>query len=142
MKIYNKRASFDYSLEPTKIEAGIVLKGIEAKAFREKRASLNQAYVKIIDNEIYLINANMPGDNQKGYNPTRSRKLLLHKNQILSLQNQTKQKKLQIVPTMMYNSGRKIKLSISLGKSKKKFEKKNSIKKKDIERDVLRELNS
>jgi SsrA-binding protein len=140
MKVFNKKASFEYELTPEKVEAGIVLKGIEAKAFRDGRINLSSAHVRVLDGEIYLINANIPANDIKGYEPTRMRKLLLHKNEILSIITKIKQKKLQIVPTMMYNSKSRIKLELVLGKPKRKFEKKESIKAKDIQRDLGREL--
>jgi SsrA-binding protein len=139
MKVFNKRASFEYELTPEKVEAGIVLKGIEAKAFRDGRINLSQAHVRVLEGEIYLINANMPAGEIKGYEPTRMRKLLLHKNEILSMITKMKQKKLQIVPTMMYNSKHRIKLELVLGVPKKKFDKKESIKAKDVQRDIDRE---
>lgn len=140
MKVLNKKASFEYQLTPEKIEAGIVLKGVEAKSFRDGRIDISQSYVKVIDGEIYLINGNIPAEGIKWYEPTRMRKLLLHKNEILSLITKMKQKKLQIVPTMMYNSKHRIKLELVLGVPKRKFDKKESIKNKDVQRDIDREL--
>lgn len=140
MKTFNKKASFDYLLTPEKVEAGIVLKGIEAKAFRDGRIDISQSHVKNIGGELYLINANIPVTGAIKYEPTRMRKLLLHKKEILSLIIKMKQKKLQIVPTVMYNSKHRIKLELVLGVPKRKFDKKDSIKKKDIKRDIDREL--
>lgn len=139
-RILNKKASFEYELTPEKVESGIVMKGIEAKAFRDGRADISQAYVKVIDGEIYLVNANIAAGEVKGYEPTRMRKLLLHKKEILSLITKMKQKKLQIVPVSMYNTGSRIKLELVLGVSKRKFDKKESIKKHDVQRDIDREL--
>ena len=140
MKVFNKKASFEYELTSEKIEAGLVLKGIEAKAFRDGRINLSSAHVRVLDGEIYLINANIVANNVKGYEPTRMRKLLLHKNEILSIITKIKQKKLHLVATMMYNSKSRIKLELVLGKPKRKFDKKESIKKKDVQRDIDREL--
>lgn len=140
MKVFNKRASFDYVLTPEKVEGGLVLKGIEAKAFRDGRANLSSSYVKIMNGEVFLINANIPVENANKYDSTRIRKILLHKNEIIALETKMKQKKLQIVPISMYNKGRKIKIEIALGKSKKEFQKKESIKKKDIQRDIERDF--
>jgi len=142
MRVFNKRASFDYELTPEKVEAGIVLKGIEAKAFRDGRVDLSQSHAKILDGEVYLVNANIPAGDIKGYEPTRTRKLLLHKKEILSLATKMKQKKLQIVPTAMYNTNSRIKLELVLGVPKRKFDKKESIKKHDIQRDMDRELSN
>ena len=140
MQVINKKASFEYKLTPEKVEAGIVLKGIEAKSFRDGRVNVSQSHVRIIDGEAYLINANIPAGEIKGYEPTRMRKLLLHKNEILSLVTKMKQKKLQLVPVSMYNSKHRIKLELVLGVPKRKFDKKESIKKHDVQRDIDREL--
>ncbi len=140
MKVFNKRARFDYELLPERVEAGVSLLGIEAKAFRDNRIDLSQSFVKILNEEAYLINANISAKGVQKYDSTRMRKLLLHKNEILSLIIKTKQKKLQIVPTMMYNSGKRIKVKLVLGKPKRKFEKKESLKKKDIEREIQTQL--
>lgn len=140
MQVTNKKASFEYELTPEKIEAGIVLKGIEAKAFRDGRVNISQSYVKVINGEIYLINANIPAEGIKWYEPTRMRKLLLHKNQILSLVTKIKQKKLQLVPVSMYNSKHRIKIELVLGVPKRQFDKKENIKKHDVQMDIDREL--
>lgn len=140
MQTFNKKASFEYELTPEKVEAGIVLKGVEAKSFRDGRVDISQSYAKVINGEIYLINANIPATGIKWYEPTRMRKLLLHKNEILSLVTKMKQKKLQLVPTKMYNSKHRIKLELVLGVPKRKFDKKESIKKHDVQMDMDREL--
>lgn len=142
MKVFNKKASFEYELTPERVEAGLVLKGVEAKAFRDGRINLSQSHVRVLDGEVYLINANMPVEGITGYEPTRMRKLLLHKNEILSIITKMKQKKLHLVATKMYNSKSRIKLELVLGKPKRKFDKKESIKKKDVQRDIERELKS
>lgn len=139
-RILNKKANFEYELTPEKVEAGVVLKGIEAKAFRDGRVDISQSHVRIMDGEVFLINANIPAGDIKGYEPTRMRKLLLHKNQITSLTTKMKQKKLQIVPVSMYNTNSRIKLELVLGVPKRKFDKKESIKKHDVQRDIEREL--
>src|SRR3989344_661184 len=98
MKLFNKRAKFEYELTGEGVEAGISLKGAEAKSIREGRGDLSQAFVKIIDSEAFLVNANVPAQGLQNYDATRSRKLLLHRAEILSLLTKMKQKKLQIVP--------------------------------------------
>lgn len=140
MKVFNKRARFDYQLTPEKMEAGLVLKGIEAKAFREKRINLSGSHIRILNGEMYLINANISASGDPSYQPTRMRKLLLHRHQILSLETKMKQKKLIIVPISMYNTKTRIKLEIGLGKPKKQFEKKESIKRADVDREIERQL--
>ncbi len=139
MKILNRKAGFDYLLSDERLEAGLSLKGIEAKSLREGRGDISQSFVKIIDNEIYLINANIPVPDSQTSDPTRSRKLLLHGSEIVSLLTKSKQQKLAIVPLKLYNKGRLIKIELALGKPKRNFEKKESIKRKDIERDMAQE---
>ena len=89
---------------------------------------------------IYLVNASIPIEGKKDYDPRRSRKLLLHKNQIVSITTKTKAKRLTLVPTKVYTKGRLVKAEIALAKSKKKFEKKQILKKKDIEREIEQQL--
>lgn len=140
MQIFNKRARYEYELTGEKVEAGLSLRGAEAKSIRENRADLSQSHVRIMGNEAFLINANIPVPGMKEYDSTRIRKLLLHRGEILSLLTKAKQKKLQIVPISLYNKGRLIKLSLELGKPKRKFEKKDSIKRHDIDRDIEKEF--
>jgi SsrA-binding protein len=140
MRIVNKNARFEYELTGEGVEAGISLLGVEAKSVREGRVDISQAAVRILGSEAYLINANIPAAGIQKYNATRMRKLLLHKGEILSLTTKMKQKRLQIVPLRVYNKGRLIKLYLELGKAKRKFEKKEAIKRKDIKRDIETEF--
>lgn len=140
MAIRNKTANFEYEFTGEGVEAGISLKGAEAKSLREGRGDISQAFVKIMKNEAYLVNANIPATGLANYDSTHIRKLLLHKGEILALLTKMKQKKLQIVPIRVYNKGRLIKLYLELGKPKRKFEKKESIKRHDINREIEREL--
>lgn len=137
MQITNKKARFDYRLFD-KYEAGVSLTGAEVKAIRAGHVDISQAYGKIINGEIYLLNASFTGEGVS--HPTRTRKLLLHKKQIISILTKIKQKKLTLVPTKLYTKGRLIKAEIALAKTKRKFEKKEAIKRKDIEREIKREL--
>lgn len=140
MRIFNKKAKFEYELTGEGVEAGISLKGTEAKAIREGRGDLSNSFVRITDLEAFLVNANIPAVGITDYDPTRTRKLLMHKGEILALLTKSKQKKLQLVPISIYNKGRIIKLYCELGKGKRKFEKKDSIKAHDIDRDIEREF--
>ena len=134
MKVFNRKAKYNYRFIE-KYEAGIVLTGDEGKAVKQGKVDIDKTYVKAIGNELYLINANFnkPGD-------TGSRKLLLHKEEIISLLTETKAKRLTLIPTKMYTRGRLIKLEFALAKSKRGYEKRDLIKRKDIERDIEREL--
>lgn len=134
MKVLNRKAKYHYELLD-RYDAGVVLAGDDVKAVKQGKVDINQAYVKAIGNELFLLNANF---NQSGDAGTR--KLLLHKKEINSILSETKAKKLTLIPTKMYTKGRLIKLEFALAKSKKKYQKKEIIKKKDIERDIEREL--
>jgi SsrA-binding protein len=140
MKIFNKRANFDYSILET-LEAGISLTGGEARAVRTGHINLTNSFVKIIEKEAFLVNANIPIPDKRNYDATTTRKLLLHKGQILDFLIKSKAKKLTIIPIVVYTKGRLIKLEIGLAKSKKVFEKKEAQKKLDIKRDIDREVN-
>ena len=140
MHTVNKKASFNYQLEPERIEAGISLTGAEAKAVRENRVNLSEAVARIINQEAFLINANISAVGTTGYIPSRSRKLLLHKSEITSIASKLKQQKLTLVPTKLYTKGHLVKCQLALGKLKRKFEKREVIKKKVITRELEQEL--
>ena len=137
--IVNKKARFIYNLFE-KFEAGISLLGGEVKAIRSGHADLSNSYAKIVANEVFLINANIPVPGKKEYNSTRTRKLLLHKGEVVSLQSKIGAKKLTLVPTKLYTKRHLVKVELAIAKSKREFEKKESIKKKDIEREIETEL--
>ena len=137
MKIINKKARFDYKLFE-KFEAGVVLTGSEAKAVKKGSVDLKSAHAKTIGNEIYLVNTNISANNVE--RPTRSRKLLLHKKQIVAIQTKIKAKRLTLVPTKIYTKGRLIKIEIAIAKAKRKYQKKESLKEKDIKREIERGL--
>jgi SsrA-binding protein len=139
MKIFNRKANYLYKLEGDRFEAGITLSGGEVKAVRSGRGDISQSYAKVLNGEIYLINANIPVLGAKAL-PTRTRKLLLHKNEILSIITKAKQQKLTLIPTKLYTKGRLIKAELALGKNKKTYEKRESIKRKDVDRDIEREF--
>jgi len=137
----NKKAHFDYLLFD-KFEAGIALLGTEIKSIRRNGANLKDSYIKITDNlEAYLINCHISPyefGNIFNHEPRRERKLLLNKKEIIKILNKVKQEKYTIVPTQMYFSSRWVKLEIALAKGKKLYDKRDSLKKKDIERDIKR----
>jgi SsrA-binding protein len=137
VKIINKKANFNYKLLE-KYEAGIALTGKEVKAFRKGAVDLSSSYGKIIKGEVYLVGANFSVDE----NPTRSRKLLLHKKEIVSILTKIKAKRLTLVPTKMYNKGRLIKVELALAKPKKKHSKRQDLKRADLDREAERELRS
>lgn len=137
MNITNKKAFFEYFIYD-KYEAGISLYGTEVKSVRENRVDLSNSYVKFIGDELFLINATFSSQNSPP--PPRSIKLLLHRREITQIASKIKAKKLTIVPLRMYNRGNLIKVEIALAKSKRSFEKKEAAKKKDLEREIEKEL--
>lgn len=142
MKITNKKAYFNYEISET-LEAGINLFGFEVKSIRLGKADLTGSFVRIIGSEAYLVNAKIfPYQNAQieNYDDHRTRKLLLHKNQIISLKSKLDGSNLSLIPVSLYLKHGFIKLEIGLGKGKKKYEKKEAIKKKDIQRDTEREI--
>jgi SsrA-binding protein len=141
MRIINKKAKFNYQLLE-KYEAGISLLGAEVKAVKKGNVDLSRSYAKVIGDEAYLLNANIAVIGKKDYDPKRSRKLLMHKSQITTIQTKIKAKKLTLVPVVMYTRGRLVKLEIALAKAKRKFEKREAIKKKEIEREIEAGLKS
>ena len=139
----NKKATFDYEILET-YEAGLELLGFEVKSIRGGKASLVGAFVVIRGGEAYLLNANIPpyqpGNTPRDYESTRTRKLLLKKSEISELIGKTEKTGLTLVPLKLYNRGSRIKLQVGLARNKKKHDKRASIKKKDIEREVGRKL--
>ncbi len=144
MKITNKRAFYDY-LITDKFEAGINLNGAEVKAVKLEHADLTGSYVRIIGSEAYLVNAKIfPYQYARpdGYDESRTRKLLLHKNEIISLKHKTDGAGLALVPISFYEKHGLIKLEVGVGKGKKKFDKKEAKKKADLDREIEQELAS
>lgn len=141
-KITNERAFFDYQLLD-RFEAGINLTGAEVKAIRMGHADLTGSFVKIQGSEAYLINAKIfPYQYARpdGYDEKRTRKLLLHKREIVSLKSKIGVGSLTIVPISMYTNTSHIKLQLALGKPKKKIDKRASIKKRDLDRELGAEI--
>ncbi len=139
----NRKARFDYEILE-KYEAGIELLGTEVKSIRSGKMSLEGAFVIVRGGEAFLINANIPPyqpkNTPKDYDPLRNRKLLLTKKEIDELVGSEKNKSLTIVPISVYTKGRKIKIEIALVKGKKKHDKRESIKKRETEREIRRTL--
>jgi len=139
----NRRASFDYDLLEN-YEAGIVLFGHEAKSAKSGHVNLSGAYISMRPGpngpELWLLNAHISLYKFAGkladYNPLRERKLLLAKKDIERLAGKTKEKGLTLIPVKMYTKRSFVKLEFALGRGKKKYDKRESIKQKDIERDL------
>ncbi len=141
MRSFNKKANFEYQILE-KLEAGISLTGGEAKAVRTGHLNLTNSFAKIIGGEAFLVNASIPIQGAQNYNPTRSRKLLLHKKEIISILTKSKAQNLTLVPVSMYTKGRLIKVELGLGKGKKQFEKRQSIKAREEKRRLEKEFNT
>ncbi|MEQ1499807.1 MAG: SsrA-binding protein SmpB [Parcubacteria group bacterium] len=141
--ITNRKASFDYEIQE-KYTAGMELFGFEVKSLRKGQGSLEGSHVTVRGNEAYLIGSYIPPFQEKnapeGYDPRRTRKLLLTKKEILELAKVEKTKGLTIAPLSVYNKGRVLKVDLGVGKGKKKYDKRESIKKQNTERDVRREF--
>jgi len=139
----NKKASHDYFIEDT-YEAGIVLTGTEIKSLRRGRANLNDAFATIRNGEIFLHNMHISpyeeGNRSNPADPTRARKLLLHKVQIHKLLGLSKQEGFTLVPLKVYIRNGYAKVLIGLGKGKKLYDKREAAAKRDAQRDIQRAL--
>lgn len=139
--IINRRAKFEYAFLE-KYEAGIQLMGTEVKSLRSGNASIADAYCAFEDDELFLINAHIAEykfGNINNHEPLRKRKLLLKKKELRKLQNKLKDKGLTIIPIeMLQNERGYVKLQIALAKGKKAFDKREDIKKRDIQREMDR----
>jgi len=139
----NRKARFNYEILE-KYETGIELLGTEVKSVRAGQMSLEGAFVIARGGEAFLINANIPPyqpkNSPKDYDPLKNRKLLLTKKEIAELAGSEKNKSLTIVPISVYNKNRKIKVEIALVKGKKKFDKRETIKKRDTDREIRRDF--
>lgn len=137
--VFNKRAKADYHLLET-FEAGIVLTGAEVKSVRAGDAKLQGSYVAITKGELWLVGAHIgrykPAGPQPDYDPTKSRKLLVGKRELLGLLGKIQEKGLTMVPLELYTKGAKIKCSFAIAKGKKLYDKREDLKKRDIEREM------
>lgn len=139
----NKRARFDYQILET-FEAGLVLAGYEVKSIKTGHISLQGAFVIIKDDEAFLLNAFVPPYQPKNtpldYDPSRTRKLLLHKSEIKALIGKSKQQGLTLAPLRVYTKHGKIKLEFGLAKGKKKIDKRQQIAKREAKRKIDRAI--
>lgn len=131
----NKKAWHEYEILQ-RFEAGLELKGAEIKSIREGRISLNGTFCRIQNNEAFVLNMHIA----KAEEPERSRKLLLHKNEIKTLLGKTQQKGLSLVPLSLYLKKGKAKLEIALVRGKKIYDRREQIKKRDIKRQTDRDV--
>jgi SsrA-binding protein len=145
MNVYseNKKATYDYEIIE-KYEAGLVLHGQEVKSIKTGHMHLTSSYVVFNQGEPFLIGAKIPAYQPKNapadYNPEQSRKLLLNKKEINYLAGRAKERGFALVPLKVYEQHGRIKLEFGLAKGKKTFDKKEKIKKRDVQRDIQRAL--
>ncbi len=141
----NKKVYYDYFIEET-FEAGIVLQGTEVKSLREGRASLGDAFAIIRNEEAFLLNLHISpytrGDIFTQPDTTRRRKLLMHKKEIIKLTGKIKEKGCTLVVTKLYFKRGRAKVELALGKGKKHYDKRETIKKRTVEREISREYKS
>lgn len=140
--IRNKRATFDYEILE-RFECGVELLGTEVKSVRNHHGSLIGAHVAVIGGELVLMNAHIPPWQEKNiegeFDPYRTRKLLVHKKELAELQKSLHTKGLTVVPISLYNKGRVIKCEVAIARGKKQFNKKESLKSRDLDREQRRE---
>lgn len=139
----NKRVRFDYDILET-VEAGLVLSGPEVKSVRGKQINLKGSYVAFTDRAAWLKLAHISPYRYAGtltdYDPIRPRKLLLSKKEIAYLKGKTTEAGLTIVPLSVYTKGRHIKVELALVRGKKKYDKRASIKRREVEREIQRKI--
>ncbi len=138
----NRKAFHDYSIEET-IEAGIILTGTEVKSLREGKANLKDSYVIIKEAEVLLLNCHISPythGNIMNHDPLRTRKLLLHKKEIARIQGKALQKGYSLIPLKIYFKGSLAKVEIGLARGKKMYEKRESIKKREADREIERAM--
>jgi len=143
MEVKNKKAYFDYFIE-RELEAGIELVGTEIKSIRNGSVDLKDSFVHIKNNEAYVVNmyvAHYEEGNRFNHDERRTRKLLLHKKEIIKLKEESQVEGKSIIPLKLYIKNGKAKLLIGLAKGKKNYDKREAIKKKDMERE-LNKINS
>ena len=138
MEIVNRKAKFDYQII-SEIEAGIVLTGTEIKSIRNGKANIKDCYGIIKDNEVFLLNMHISQYEQGNifnHDETRTRKLLLHKKEILKLNDAIRLQGYTLVPLKLYFKKNKAKILLGLCKGKKTYDKRETIKEKDIKRNI------
>ena len=136
-----KKATWNYEILE-EFEAGIELSGQEVKSVRNNRATIDGSHVTVRGGEAFLIGASIPpyqpGNAPQGYDAMRNRRLLLNKKELAQLARGEEQKGLTVIPISMYNKGRLIKVRVAVAKGKKKFDKRESLKKRESDRDIAR----
>ena len=134
----NRKAFHDFHLMET-FEAGLVLLGTEVKAIREGRVNLRDSFARVEDGEVFIYNVHISPYSHRGYadhEPLRRRKLLLHRSEIRKLIGKTVEKGMTLVPTRLYFKDGRVKVAVSLAKGKKDYDKRETIKKRETDRET------
>ncbi len=140
----NRKAYHDYTIEDS-IEAGIALKGTEVKSIREGKINIRDAYAKPRDGELWLLNAHISpyqGGNRYNHHPTRDRKLLLHRPEIIKLASEVSQKGLTLVPLRVYLKSKRVKVELGLARGKKVYDKRRAIIEREEQREAEKAIKS
>jgi SsrA-binding protein len=140
--IVNKMARREYQISDTYV-AGVMLTGAEVKTLREDRGSLRDAYAKIIGGELFLVGADLPQYSHysgKEYDAKRSRKLLMKTRELFKIQQQIEGKALTLIPLKIFFKGRWAKCEIGVGKGKREWEKREDIKRRDVNREMAKAM--
>ena len=140
----NRKAFHDFHLLET-FEAGVVLLGTEVKAIREGRVNLRDSYARVEDGEVFLYNVTISPYSHRGYadhEPLRRRKLLLHRDEIRKLIGKTVEKGMTLVPVRLYFKAGKVKVAVSLAKGKKEYDKRETIKRRETDRETRAAIKS
>ena len=141
MKISNKKATFNYEIIES-FEAGIILSGAEVKSIKEGRVNLTDSFVKIISGDLYLINAEVPQyrySTDEFYDSRKSRKLLVKRHELIQIASKLKAKNLLLIPLSIYTKGKLVKVEVATAQGRKRHEKKQSEKERDLDRELLYE---
>lgn len=136
----NRKANFEYEIL-NRYEAGFVITGTEVKSIRDGKINIQESYGRIINDEVWIINSHINEykyGNINNHEPLRNRKLLLNKREIRKIKQQLQEKGLTLVPLKIYFKGSLVKVEIGIAKGKKLYDKRESIKKRDIERNLSR----
>ncbi len=139
----NRKAFFDYEILE-QFSAGLELMGTEVKSVKDGKCNLRGSFIAVRGGEVYLVGADIPSYQPKNapsdYDSLRTRRLLLTKDEVEKLEDAEGTKGLTIVPISVYNKGRFLKIDIAIARGKKKYDKRQAIKKRDVERDLKRSL--
>lgn len=138
----NRKATHDYQIEE-RVEAGLVLTGSEVKSLRDQKVSIAEGFVTIRGGEAYLVNTQIleyPQAHQQNHEPLRERKLLLHRREIAKLDTKLTQQGYSLVPMSIYLKNGRIKLEVGLGRGKKQYEKRETVKAAEAKREIDRAM--